>query len=151
TSDEERGRLLVEGLTPGLHNVRVSKGGYEQYKIDMVLEANHRSDLQVQLPARSTVAMSRFDEAGQPRAATNRIPGGDDIKTAMLVFESLPVGSSIAFAGGQRALAGEDGRATVPLAPGTHQFEVTDPSGRRKRETVTITDQEVGSFKTVAI
>src|SRR5262249_5861413 len=80
-----------------------------------------------------------------------RMPGGDELKTAMLVFESLPVGSSIAFAGGQHALAGEDGRATVPLAPGTHELEVTDPSGRRKRETVTITDQEVGSFKTVAM
>src|SRR5262249_13349065 len=150
-SDEERGKLLVEALTPGLHSVRVSRAGYEPYKIDMVLEADRRTDLQVQLPARSTVEMPRFDEARQPHPATNKIAGGDDIKTAMLVFESLPVGSSIAFGGGQRVLAGEDGRATVELAPGTHEFEVTDPSGARKRKTVTITDQECGSFRTVAV
>jgi hypothetical protein len=151
TSDEERGRLLVEGLPPGLHNVRVARSGYDSYKIDMVLEGNRRTDLQVQLPARSTVAMPRFDDAGQPDASTGKIASGDNVKTAMLVFESLPAGSSIAFAGGQRVLAGEDGRATVPLGPGTHEIEVTDPSGGRKRETVTITDQELGSFKTVAI
>src|SRR5262249_30065214 len=76
---------------------------------------------------------------------------GDGVKTAMLVFESLPAGSSIAFGRGQRVLAGEDGRATVPLGPGTHEIEVTDPSGGRRRETVTITDQECGSFKTVPV
>jgi serine/threonine protein kinase len=151
TSDEARGRLLIEGLTPGLHNVRVARSGYDSYKIDMVLEANRRTDLQVQLPARSTVAMPRFDDAGQPDAGTSKIASGDNVKTAMLVFESLPAGSSIALAGGQRVLAGEDGRATVPLGPGTHEIEFTDPSGGRKRETVTITDQELGSFKTVAM
>src|SRR5262249_38575056 len=151
TSDEERGRLLVEGLMPGLHNVRVSRAGYESYKIDMVLEADRRTDLQVQLPARPTVAMPRFEEASQPGAGTSRISSGDDVKTAMLVFESLPAGSSIAFGRGQRVLAGEDGRATVPLGPGTHEIEVTDPLGGRRRETVTITDQECGSFKTVAV
>jgi serine/threonine protein kinase len=151
TSDSERGRLLVESLTPGLHNVRVARAGYDSYKIDMVLEANRRTDLQVQLPARSTVAMPRFDEAGQPNAGTNRIASGDEAKTAMLVFEGLPAGSSVAFARGQSVLAGEDGRATVPLGPGTHEIEFTDPSGGLKRETVTISDREIGSFKTVAI
>src|SRR5262245_44211862 len=151
TPAHERGRLLVEGLTPGLHNVRVAKAGYEPDKIDMVLEADRRTDLQVQLPARSTVAIPRSDQAGHPDASTNRIASGDDVKTAMLVFESLPVGSSIALGDGRRALAGEDGRATVPLGPGTHEIEVTDPSGGRRRETVTITDQECGSFKTVAL
>jgi serine/threonine protein kinase len=150
TSDEERGRLLVEGLIPGLHNVRVARTGYEPYKIDMVLEANRRTDLQVQLPARSTVAIPRFDDA-QPDASTSKISTGNDAKTAMLVLESLAAGSSVAFAGGQRVLAGEDGRATVPLGLGTHELEVTDPSGGSKRKTVTITDQELGSFKTVAI
>jgi serine/threonine protein kinase len=151
TSDEERGRLLVEALTPGLHNVKVTRAGYDSYKIDMVLEANRRTDLQVQLPARSTVAMPRLDEAGQIDAGTNRIASGDGAKTAMLVFEGLPAGSSVAFARGRAVLAGEDGRATVPLGPGTHEIEFTDPSGRRKRETVTISDQEIGSFKTVAM
>src|SRR5215471_15799317 len=155
TSDQERGRLLVEGLTPGLHSVRVARTGYEPYKIDMVLEANRRTDLQVQLPARSTVAIPfprhDDDDAGQSDARTGKIPTGDDAKTAVLVLESLPAGSSVAFAGGQRVLAGEDGRATVPLGPGTHEIEVTDPSGGSNRKTVTITDQELGSFKTVAI
>jgi hypothetical protein len=150
-SDQERGRLLVEGLTPGLHSVRVTKTGYDFYKIDMMLEASRRTDLQVQLPARSTVAIPRFDEAGQPDASTNRIASGDEVRTAMLVFESLPAGSTVAFGQGQRVLAGEDGRATVPLGPGTHQFEVTDPSGDRKQDTVTITDEEIGSYKTVAM
>jgi serine/threonine protein kinase len=151
TSDEERGRLLIEGLTPGLHNVKVARPGYESYKINMMLEANRKSDLQVQLPARSTVAMPRFDEAGQPGAGTNKIASGDDARTAMLVFEGLPVGSSVMLGQGQRVLAGEDGRATVPLGPGTHELEVTDPSGGHRRETVTISDQEIGSFKTVAM
>jgi len=150
TSDQERGRLLVEGLTPGLHSVRVARAGYEPYKIDMVLEANRRTDLQVQLPARSTVAIPRFDDV-QSDAGTSKISTGDDAKTAMLVLESLPAGSSVAFAGGQRIRAGEDGRATVALGPGTHEIEVTDPSGGSKRKTVTITDQELGSFKTVAM
>jgi len=91
------------------------------------------------------------DDAGQSVAGTGKIPTGDDAKTAVLVLESLPAGSSVAFAGGQRVLAGEDGRATVPLGPGTHEIEVTDPSGGSNRKTVTITDQELGSFKTVAI
>src|SRR5215472_8878685 len=150
TSDQERGRLLVEGLTPGLHSVRVARAGYEPYKIDMVLEANRRTDLQVQLPARSTVAIPRFDDV-QSDAGTSKISTGDDAKTAMLVLKSLPAGSSVAFAGGQRIRAGEDGRATVALGPGTHEIEVTDPSGGSKRKTVTITDQELGSFKTVAM
>ena len=154
TSDEERGRLLIEGLTPGLHNVRVTRAGYETYKIDMVLEPNHKTDLQVQLPARSTVAMPRFQEGaetGLQDAATHKIATGDELRTAMLVFESLPAGTTVVFGQGRRVLAGEDGRATVALAPGTHEFEVTDPSGGSKRETVTISDQDVGSFRTVAI
>src|SRR5215471_11887610 len=58
TSDASRGRLLVEGLTAGLHAVRVLKQGFNEYKINVSLEDGKQTDLQVALAARATVAMS---------------------------------------------------------------------------------------------
>jgi serine/threonine protein kinase len=77
--------------------------------------------------------------------------GGETARTAVLVVEGLEAGSTIAYGEGQRSVAGLDGRATVPLGPGTHEIEVTDPSGAHKKGTVTVTPQELGSFKSVSL
>src|SRR5262249_22198955 len=103
TSDETRGKILVEGLTAGLHNVRVSKPGYNLYKLDVWLEAGRQAELQVQLPARATVAIPKpgfapGQDAGSSDAldlSTAKIQSGDDVKTAVLTIESLPAGTTL--------------------------------------------------------
>src|SRR5262245_8067919 len=59
-SDHERGKLLIDGLAPGVHGVRVVKDGYDEYRINVALEAGRQTDLQVALPARATVAIPRL-------------------------------------------------------------------------------------------
>ncbi|HKV42710.1 MAG TPA: protein kinase [Blastocatellia bacterium] len=88
-------------------------------------------------------------EGTTPDTSPNRDSGGADAKTAIVVFESLPAGSSIAYGEGQRVLPGKDGRVTIPLTPGTHEIEITDPTGNLEKQTVTITGKDIGSFKTV--
>jgi serine/threonine protein kinase len=87
----------------------------------------------------------------RPVQPTPAQPGGETARTAVLVVEGLEAGSTIAYGEGQRSVAGLDGRATVPLGPGTHEIEVTDPSGAHKKGTVTVTPQELGSFKSVSL
>jgi len=87
----------------------------------------------------------------RPAQQTPAQAGGEKARTAVLVVEGLEAGSTIAYGEGQRSVAGLDGRATVPLGPGTHEIEVTDPSGAHKKGTVTVTPQELGSFKSVSL
>jgi serine/threonine protein kinase len=87
----------------------------------------------------------------KPAQATPGQAGGESAKTAVLVLEGLEAGSTIAYGQGQRSVAGLDGRATVALGPGTHEIEVTDPSGGHQKGTVTITPQELGSFKSLSL
>ncbi|HKV38031.1 MAG TPA: serine/threonine-protein kinase, partial [Blastocatellia bacterium] len=150
-SDEVKGRISIEGLTPGLHSVRVSKRGYSPYKIDVSLAPGQSIELQVQLPALSTVAIPRFETAEPGDVSTNRIQSGDEAKTALLTFENLPAGSTVSFEGAVVAAAGADGRATMALGAGTHELEFTPPSGTAEKRLVTVAGQDVGSVKTIAI
>ena len=57
TPDAIRGKLVVDGLTAGLHRVRVVKEGFNEYRINVALEEGRQTDLQVAIPARATVAI----------------------------------------------------------------------------------------------
>ena len=151
TSDAIRGRLLIEGLTSGLHTVRVLKEGYNEYRINVSLEDGRQTDLQVALPARSTVAMPRSEETAAGGFETLKLQEGEDQKTALLVVESLPVGSTLFVGSNAVALAGEDGRATIKLNPGAHEVRVTAPSGASAQSVVTVRPEDSGSLKTIAL
>jgi serine/threonine protein kinase len=151
TSDPIRGKLLIEGLTSGLHTVRVLKEGYNEYRINVALEDGRQTDLQVALPARSTVAMPKSEETAAGGFETLKLQGGEDQKTALLVVESLPVGSTLFVGSNAVALAGEDGRATIKLNPGAHEVRVTAPSGASAQSLVTVTPEDSGSLKTIAL
>ena len=150
-SDPVRGRLLIEGLTSGLHTVRVLKGGYNEYRINVSLEDGRQTDLQVALPARATVAMPRGEDTAAAGFETFKLQGGDDQKTALLVVESLPVGSTLFVGSKAVAQAGEDGRATIQLNPGAHEVRVTAPSGASAKSVVTVRPEDSGSLKTIAL
>jgi serine/threonine protein kinase len=83
---DEAGRLLVEGLSAGLHGIRVEKPGYNTYKIDLSLEAGVETALQVSLSALSTVAIPPVS-ATAPDRITEKLAGGDEAKTALLVSD----------------------------------------------------------------
>jgi hypothetical protein len=151
TSDAIRGRLLIEGLTSGLHALRVLKEGYNEYRINVSLEDGRQTDLQVALPARATVAMPRSEQTAADGFETLKLQGGEDQKTALLVVESLPVGSTLFVGSNAVALAGEDGRATIKLNPGAHEVRVTAPSGASAQSLVTVRPEDSGSLKTIAL
>jgi hypothetical protein len=151
TSDAVRGKLLIEGLTAGLHNVRVLKEGYNEYRISVSLEDGRQTDLQVALPARATVAMPRSEETAAGGFETLKFQVSEDQKTALLVVESLPAGSTLFVGSDAVGQAGEDGRATVKLNPGAHEVRVTAPSGASARSLVTVTPEDGGSTKTIAL
>jgi outer membrane biosynthesis protein TonB len=159
-SDAANGKLFIDALPPGTHNVRVSKTGYNEYSINVVLEEGKRTELQVPLAARSTVMMAQVLEPtvakpGEPTspmdAKTVRMESGDEVATAMLMLEGVPAGSQI-FVGSQAlALAGDDGRATIKLEPGIHELQVRTPTGETGKRLVTLTQEDTGSYKTLAM
>jgi hypothetical protein len=150
-SDSTRGKLLIDGLTAGLHGVRVLKQGYNEYRINVALEEGRQTDLQVALPARATVAIPPAVNTAAAGLDTLKLQPADDTETALLVFESLPVGSTV-FTGSQPvARADEDGRATVKLAPGSHEIRATTPSGVSEARIVSITAGDIGGRKTLTL
>jgi hypothetical protein len=151
TSDAIRGKLLVDGLTAGLHNVRVLKEGFNEYRINVALEEGRQTDLQVAIPARATVAMPQAENTAAGGLDTIKLQGADDVKTAVLVVESLPVGTTLFVGSEAVAHAGEDGRATVSLKPGPHEIRATAPSGATATRVVSVTNQDTGALKTMTL
>jgi len=151
TSDAARGKLLVDGLTPGLHRVRVLKEGFNEYKINVALEEGRQTDLQVAIPARATVAMPAAESTAAGGLDTLRFQSSDEIKTAVLVVDSLPAGSTLFVGSEPVAHAGTDGRATLKLAPGSHEIRATAPTGATATRVVSVTPQESGVLKTMSL
>jgi serine/threonine protein kinase len=151
TSDSIRGNLFIDGLTPGLHSVRVLKEGFNEYRINVALEEGRQTDLQVAIPARATVAMPPAENTAAIGLDTLKFQGADEVKTAVLVVESLPAGSTLFVGSEAVAHAGEDGRATVSLKPGAHEIRATAPSGATATRVVSVTPQDSGSLKTLAL
>jgi Protein kinase domain/PEGA domain len=150
-SDATRGKLLIDGLTAGLHGVRVLKEGYNEYRINVSLEEGRQTDLQVALPARATVAIPPAENTAAGGFDTLKLQPADYTATALLVFESLPVGSTL-FAGSEAVgRADQDGRATVKLAPGSHEIRATTPSGVSGTCVVSVTTEEIGASKTMTL
>jgi hypothetical protein len=151
TSDSVRGKILIDGLAAGVHRVRVLKQGFNEYRINVALEEGKDTDLQVVLSARATVAMPPAAETAAGGFETQKLQGADNVKTAMLLVESLPSGSTV-FVGSQPvAHADEDGRATVKLSPGAYEIRASAPSGATAARVVTITDQDTGAVKTTTL
>jgi hypothetical protein len=150
SSDGMRGKLLIEGLAPGLHSVKVTKAGYNDYRINVALEADGQTDLQVALAARATVEMPVAENAAAG-SDTAEAQGGDEARTALLVIESLPAGSTLFVGSEAVARADEDGRATVKLSPGSHPVRVTAPTGATASSLVTVRAEEAGSTKTMTL
>ncbi|HEX8091873.1 MAG TPA: serine/threonine-protein kinase, partial [Blastocatellia bacterium] len=151
TSDALTGKLLVEGLAPGLHGVRVAKAGYSEYRISVSLEEGRRTDLQVALAARATVAMPKGEGTAAAGFDTIKFEAGDDVRTALLVVENLPAGSTLFVGLDLAAQAGEDGRATVRLNPGSYEVKVTAPTGATAKSMVTVGTEETGTLKTITL
>ncbi|MEW6126817.1 MAG: serine/threonine-protein kinase [Acidobacteriota bacterium] len=151
TSDAT-GKILIDALNPGLHSVRVLKASYNPYTISVVLEDGNRTDLQVALAANATMVMPQVGEETSPMELKTLIMDtGDEVATAMLTLEGVPAGSQVFVGAKALALAGEDGRATLSLAPGTHDVEVKSPSGEIGKKRITLTNQDTGSNMTVAV
>src|SRR5262249_29018913 len=142
---DELGKALIDGLTAGLHNVRVSKDGYQDYRISVALESGRQTDLQVALAARSTVAAVPSQPTAVGGFETARLQGADDLRTAVVVIDSLPVGTNV-FVGTQSlGLAGEDGKATIRLVPGDHEIRIATPAGTSASRRITLTSKDTGS------
>lgn len=150
-SDTVKGRLLVEELTAGLHSVRVLKEGFNEYRINVALEEGRQTDLQVAIPARATVAMPAAENTAAGGLDTIKLQGADEIKTAVLVVESLPAGTTLFVGSEAVAHAAEDGRATVSLKPGAHEIRATAPSGATATRVVSVTNQDTGALKTMTL
>lgn len=135
TTGEARGRIVIEGLQPGLHSVRVTKQNYNDYRISVSLEGGRQADLQVALSARATRVMPTNADAAPSDASTVKL---DDRESTQLLVESLPAGSTVFV--GERAVttADQDGRATLMLAPGVHEIRVTSPTGVTRASTITV-------------
>jgi hypothetical protein len=151
TTDAMTGRLLVEGLAPGLHGVRVAKAGYSEYRISVSLEEGRRTDLQVALAARATAAMPKAEGTAAAGFETIKFEAGDDARTALLVVENLPAGSTLFVGPDPAARAGEDGKATVRLNPGSYEVKVTAPTGAAAKGMVTVSAEETGTLKTMIL
>ncbi|MEW6210337.1 MAG: protein kinase [Acidobacteriota bacterium] len=149
TSDKATERILIENLSPGLHEVRVSKTGYTEYKISVSLEEGRRTDLQVALAARPTVVMPAAENTAAMDSSTARMESSEDVATALLQVEGLPAGATIFVDSQAVALAGEDGRATLQLGAGLHEIQATAPSGALIKRTVAVGKQDSGSSRTM--
>jgi hypothetical protein len=144
-SNESTGKLLVDGLTPGVHSVRVEKAGYQPYKIDVILDPAHESALQVSLPARVTVAIPAAYQTS-PAASDP-----DDVKTAVFVFDQLQPGSTVMVGARTAGRADANGRATLMLAPGSHDVAVASLSGETRGSIITVADNDVGTTKLMTL
>lgn len=151
SSDAIRGKLLIEGLAPGLHSVRVAKAGYSEYKINVALEEGRQTDLQVALSARLTAAMPPAENTAAGSFDTIELQDGDNVQTALFMVESLPAGSTVYLGSNPVAQAGADGCATIKLAPGAHEVKVAAPSGITATRTITVTPEDNGSLKKITI
>src|SRR5258706_8871124 len=151
TSDSIKGKILVDGLRAGLHSVRVLKEGFNEYRINVSLEEGRQTDLQVAIPARATVAMPQAEKTAVGGLDTLRFQGGDEIKTAVLVVESLPIGTTLFVGSEAVAHAAEDGRATVSLKPGAYEIRASTPSGATATQVVSVATQDTGAFKTITL
>jgi len=149
TSDSETGRLLIDNLTPEVHEVRVLKNGYDDYKINISLEEGRKTDLQVTLAARDTVAIDQAESTEFMETETERLDSGDEVATAMLTVEGLPAGSAVYVNSRPVAVAGQDGRATVKLDPGKHEVQAAAPSGDAIRRYITVQEGDAGSIQTM--
>ncbi|HKP88329.1 MAG TPA: hypothetical protein VJZ26_19645, partial [Blastocatellia bacterium] len=76
---------------------------------------------------------------------------GDEARTALLVVESLPAGTTLFIGSSPVAQAGEDGRATVRLSPGSHEVTATAPTGATANSLVTVSAEETGTLKRMTI
>jgi len=150
-SDAARGRFLIDGLSAGLHAVRVVKEGYNEYRINVALEEGRQTDLQVALPARSTVAIPQAENTAAGGFDTLKFDVPDKTRTALLVFDSLPAGSTLSEGPNVIGRADEDGRATVKLTPGAHEIRATAPSGANVSRVVSITNADAGTTKTMTL
>ena len=152
TTDPMTGRISIPAITGGIHNIKVSKQGFTSYKIDLSLDQHRETELQVQLAARPTVAIpSRIEETAPVDAVTKKTPGGEQLKTAVLVIDSLPVGSSVTVGADAVAVVNAEGHATVMLPEGSHDIEVMSPSGAIRKERITVGINEVGATKTISL
>jgi Protein kinase domain/PEGA domain len=151
TSDAIRGKVVIDHLAPGLRVVRVSKTGYSDYKISVALEAGQQTDLQVALAARATAVMQPADMTTTGGNATEKLASAETSETALLVLESLPAGSTVFLGSEAIAAAGEDGRATLRLAPGAHAVRVTDPNGASATTIINITEADGGVLKRLVL
>jgi hypothetical protein len=138
TSDRATGKILIEGLAAGLHEIRVSKGGYNEYRISLSLEEGRRTDLQVALAARATVPVP-VDNTSPMDPGTVRMGGADEAATALLEVAGLPAGATILVDSKEVARADDDGRATLMLDPGPHELSANTPTGVEIKQTVNVT------------
>lgn len=150
TSDA-RGKILIDGLSTGLHSVRVLKEGYNEYRINVALEDGRQTDLQVALSARATVAMPAAENTAAGGFETLKLQGADEARTAVLVVESLPAGSAVFVGSNLVGQAGEDGRATIRLSPGSHELRATAPSGATGTSVVSVAAEDTGALKTMTL
>jgi hypothetical protein len=150
-SADTRGKILIEGIKAGLHNVRVSKDGFNDYRISVALEEGRQTDLQVALAARSTVPAAPAAPTLVGGFETSKLQGGDEVKTALLVIESLPAGTTIFVGDKPVGLAGEDGRATIQLVPGDHDIRVAAPTGESAQRHVTLANSDTGSQQVLTL
>lgn len=150
-ASDARGRILVDGLTAGLHSVRVLKEGYNEYRINVALEEGRQTDLQVALPARATVAMPQTENTAAGGFDTLKLPVPDEARTAVLVVESLPAGSALFVGSNMVGQAGEDGRATIRLTPGSHELRATAPSGATGTSVVSVAAEDSGALRTMTL
>lgn len=150
-ASDARGKILIDGLTAGLHTVRVLKEGYNEYRINVALEEGRQTDLQVALPARATVAMPAADNTAAGGFETLKLQGADETRTALLVVESLPAGSAVFVGSNLVGQAGEDGRATIRLSPGSHELRATAPSGATGTKVVSVAAEDTGALKTMTL
>jgi tRNA A-37 threonylcarbamoyl transferase component Bud32 len=150
-ASDARGKILIDGLNAGLHNVRVLKEGYNEYRINVSLEDGRQTDLQVALSARATVAMPAAENTAAGGFETLRLQGADEARTAVLVVESLPAGSAVFVGSNLVGQAGEDGRATIRLSPGSHELRATAPSGATGTSVVSVAAEDAGELKTMTL
>src|SRR6185369_5844178 len=150
TSDA-RGKILIDGLNAGLHSVRVRKEGYNEDRINVSREDGRQTDWQVALSARAPVAMPAAENTAAGGFETLRLQGADEAQTAVLVVESLPAGSAVFVGSNLVGQAGEDGRATIRLSPGSHELRATAPSGATGTSVVSVAAEDTGALKTMTL
>jgi serine/threonine-protein kinase len=150
-SADERGRIVINSIQSGIHTVRVCKEGYSDYQINVALEGGRQTELQVALAARPTVIAPPAASTAAGGFETVRFQGPEDARTALLVIDSLPAGTTVFVGDKSMALADEDGKATLRLGPGDHEIKVASPSGESVRRRITLTSKDTGSQQVLTL